>query len=183
MNLKEWLQKNMLSQREVADAMGISRSLMCDIVKGKRRPTPEMAKKIEQYTKGMVNRLEMLYPGEEFPYLAKSTRGGTILTHDARRKILSKVESIDNISEEELDMVDQINNALMGEDASQGEKRESARKLYLLYKSRYDSVTLNHMEKIARIMGTTVRSLYRWCDDLIEEGNAQKGKGADVTAE
>jgi len=85
--LKEWLIKEGSLQKDVADAIGVSRSLFSDLVKEKRRATPEMAKMIEEFTKGEVSRLEMMYPGEDIV----QNRRGTPLTFEIRRQVLAKV--------------------------------------------------------------------------------------------
>ena len=90
MKLNVWLQKHNIMQKIAADDLGISRSLFSDIAKERRRPTPEMAKLIEDYTHGEVNRLELLYPQEDFGAIAK----GTPLTHEYRKKLFDKIESL-----------------------------------------------------------------------------------------
>ena len=62
MKLKEWQEKNNITNMKLAKMLGISTSLVTYWHQGKRNITPEMAAIIEQKTHGVVNRLEVLYP-------------------------------------------------------------------------------------------------------------------------
>ena len=57
-----------MRQSDIAKAINISRQAIHNIIKGRRRPSPELAKKLEQVTG--VSRLAWLYPDEFYnPYI------------------------------------------------------------------------------------------------------------------
>jgi DNA-binding transcriptional regulator YdaS (Cro superfamily) len=62
MTLKMYLERKKLSRRVFSEKVGISQSLLCLILQGKRNVTPKIALRIEQATGGKVDRLELLYP-------------------------------------------------------------------------------------------------------------------------
>ena len=90
MQFKEWIEAHNQQQLDVAKTLGVSRALLSEIARGKRRATPGLAKKIEAYTNGEVNRFELIYPGESFTALKR----GTPLSHEVRNKILDECQSV-----------------------------------------------------------------------------------------
>ena len=65
MNLKKFLNKNNLTQREFSEILNIHYMHLNMILKKKRRPSPELALKIEKATSGEVTVMELLYPESE----------------------------------------------------------------------------------------------------------------------
>jgi plasmid maintenance system antidote protein VapI len=59
--LKEWLEKQQISIATFARKLNISRTYMSLIVNGKRRPTPELAIKIEKETFGEVTKEYLVF--------------------------------------------------------------------------------------------------------------------------
>ncbi len=51
-----------LKQKVVAENLGISTSYLSEILTGKKKPTIELAQRIEEYTNNEVRRLDVLYP-------------------------------------------------------------------------------------------------------------------------
>ncbi len=62
MKLKQYLDIKNLTQREFAERLGAHYMTVYKICAGRRRPSPEMAHRIEKETGGQVSRLESLYP-------------------------------------------------------------------------------------------------------------------------
>lgn len=62
MNLFEWKEKHNLSNIDMAEMFGMDQSYISHIKAGRRRPSPEMAKRIEEATGGKVTVLELLFP-------------------------------------------------------------------------------------------------------------------------
>ena len=60
MNLKTWIGISGLQQKKVAEHLKLSPSYLSEIVTGKKKATTDIARLIEQYTKGEVKRHEML---------------------------------------------------------------------------------------------------------------------------
>jgi transcriptional regulator with XRE-family HTH domain len=95
MTLKTWLKINDFNQKTVADELKISRSYFCQIVAGKRVPTKDIARKIEDYTNNKVSRMELLYPKEVGIELSSENDMilvGSPLSEDLRQKVLSSVK-------------------------------------------------------------------------------------------
>jgi DNA-binding transcriptional regulator YdaS (Cro superfamily) len=61
MNLKTWIGIAGLQQKRVAKDLKLSPSYLSEIITGKKKATPEIARSIEQYTKGEVKRHEMMF--------------------------------------------------------------------------------------------------------------------------
>jgi DNA-binding transcriptional regulator YdaS (Cro superfamily) len=59
--IHKYLKKNNLSQRELAEKLGVSQGLISQWLTGRARPTPEMTPLIEHVTKGQLTR-EHLFP-------------------------------------------------------------------------------------------------------------------------
>jgi DNA-binding transcriptional regulator YdaS (Cro superfamily) len=62
MILKEWQQENKINNKELSRILGIDESHVSYINNGHRRPSPELARKIEQVTMGRVTLVELLFP-------------------------------------------------------------------------------------------------------------------------
>ena len=62
MKLKKYLKRYPFKQCYFAKDVGVSPAFITYIIQGKKRPSPEVAKKIEEVTHGMVTRMELLYP-------------------------------------------------------------------------------------------------------------------------
>ena len=64
MKLKKYLSQCSIKKSHFADLIGVSPAFITYILQGKKRPSPEVAKKIEEVTHGTVSRIELLYPKE-----------------------------------------------------------------------------------------------------------------------
>ncbi len=64
-NLKTYLKKNKITQKKFSEKLNVHYMTIYQIVKGKRRPSPELAALIEQATGGEVTRMELLYPSQK----------------------------------------------------------------------------------------------------------------------
>uniref|UniRef100_A0A6M3JZ50 Putative antitoxin n=1 Tax=viral metagenome TaxID=1070528 RepID=A0A6M3JZ50_9ZZZZ len=62
MKIKAYMKKFKLRQKEMAKLLGITQGAISQKLKGIRKWTANDAKAIEKYTKGMVSRMEVLYP-------------------------------------------------------------------------------------------------------------------------
>jgi DNA-binding transcriptional regulator YdaS (Cro superfamily) len=51
-----------LPQIKIASDLGLSPSYLSEVMTGKKKVTPDIARRIEEYTNGEVTRLEVLYP-------------------------------------------------------------------------------------------------------------------------
>ncbi|MCK4828582.1 helix-turn-helix domain-containing protein [bacterium] len=60
MRLKDYLKGK--DRKEFAEQIGTTKNYVNLLVCNSRRPSPELALKIEQATNGAVNKLELLYP-------------------------------------------------------------------------------------------------------------------------
>ncbi len=87
MRLKTWLKMNNITQKKASEALGISRGYFSEIVSGKRRPNPNLARKIEAFTGGHVKTMELIYPDSP-PGPDEDIARGTPLTLDTRRDLL-----------------------------------------------------------------------------------------------
>jgi len=72
MNLKEWQHQNNITDTELARRVGVHQSTVCHYHAGRRRPSPEVALKIEEVTGGEVTMKEAFFPalseqGEQRP--------------------------------------------------------------------------------------------------------------------
>jgi len=63
MDLKEYLKGR--SREEFAKQIGTTKNYLNLLVCRSRRPSPELAFKIEQITGGVVDRMALLYPNQE----------------------------------------------------------------------------------------------------------------------
>ncbi|MEN8236160.1 MAG: helix-turn-helix domain-containing protein [Pseudomonadota bacterium] len=62
MNLREWLFRERKTVTELAKKIVVSRTHLNLVSTGKKRPSPDLAKKIEEATNGKVTRDELLFP-------------------------------------------------------------------------------------------------------------------------
>ena len=62
MKLNEYLNSEHISINSFAVELGVHYSHILRILSNARRPSPELALKIEQATGGQVSRMELLYP-------------------------------------------------------------------------------------------------------------------------
>ena len=67
MTFKDWLSLNGLKCIYVSKVLGITLSHMSQLLNGHRKPTPEMAKKIAEFTKGEITE-EQVLSGEALGY-------------------------------------------------------------------------------------------------------------------
>ena len=65
MNLRHWQEWKQLKNKDLADLFEVDQSYITYLLKGKRKPSPDLAEKIERITEGAVTRLELLYPEEK----------------------------------------------------------------------------------------------------------------------
>lgn len=65
MQLDEYLFRKKQTNKAFAELIGISRTHLQDILSKRRRPSVDLAKKIEMATEGKVTKEELLFP-EEF---------------------------------------------------------------------------------------------------------------------
>ncbi len=70
MNLKDYLKSK--DKSKFAKQIGTTKNYLNLLIYGIRRPSPELAKKIEIATQGKVSRWELLYPEE---YITEVTNG------------------------------------------------------------------------------------------------------------
>lgn len=57
--------KQKLSQAQLALLVGVSQGYIAHIENGRRRPSPDIAKRLEKETSGEVTRDQLLYPEEQ----------------------------------------------------------------------------------------------------------------------
>lgn len=62
MTLKEYLKLRQISVNEFAKDVGIDYTYVSRLKNGERRPSPDVALRIEKATQGMVTRMDLLYP-------------------------------------------------------------------------------------------------------------------------
>lgn len=62
MKLTEWQKANNLKNKDLAALFSVDESYITLLLKGQRRPSPELAAQIEKATKLAVSRMELLYP-------------------------------------------------------------------------------------------------------------------------
>ena len=67
MDLKTYLTENGIKQRHIAEKCGVADSTIGNILKGKYKPSPNLARKIERVTEGAVTLEELLFPDEAKP--------------------------------------------------------------------------------------------------------------------
>jgi DNA-binding transcriptional regulator YdaS (Cro superfamily) len=73
MDLKTWIKIAGLRQKAVAKHLGLSQSYFSELLCGKKRVPLELASRIEEYTKGEISRLQLLYPTKTSDSLNQNT--------------------------------------------------------------------------------------------------------------
>lgn len=61
-NLETWQTENKVSNKHLSQIVGVHTSLITHIKKGRRKPSPALALRIEQATGGAVTLRELLFP-------------------------------------------------------------------------------------------------------------------------
>jgi transcriptional regulator with XRE-family HTH domain len=96
MDLKVWINSKGISQKQMAEELGISKSYLSELLSGKRNFSPKIAQRIEEFSKGEVSRMELLFPPEAdiknkslFNSQYMIIERGSPLTPDMREKVLS----------------------------------------------------------------------------------------------
>jgi plasmid maintenance system antidote protein VapI len=64
MRLAEFLKLKNISQTDFAEAVGTSPQMMTEVIKGRKRFSPDMAKKIVDYSGGKISLEELLFPDD-----------------------------------------------------------------------------------------------------------------------
>ena len=62
MEILDYLKLNNLSQMDFAKKLSISKSTVSLLINGQRRPSPELALRLEKETGGALKKEELLYP-------------------------------------------------------------------------------------------------------------------------
>lgn len=62
MKLTDWLKSSGMTQCEFANLLGVHESHVSRFMRGERRPSPDLALRIEVVTSGAVSRMALLYP-------------------------------------------------------------------------------------------------------------------------
>jgi len=62
MNFNTWQKQQGLSNIELAQKLDVDPSYISYLKRGKRKPSPGMAQKIEQLSKGQVTKEELIWP-------------------------------------------------------------------------------------------------------------------------
>lgn len=62
MDLDEYLFRKRISQTQFANELGVSRTHLGEILRGRRSPSVKLSKKIEELTKGEVTKEEAMFP-------------------------------------------------------------------------------------------------------------------------
>jgi len=62
MKFKAYIEENQVNLKSLAEDLGVSHNYVTYLRDNKRRPSPQLALKIETITNGQVSRLELLYP-------------------------------------------------------------------------------------------------------------------------
>jgi len=65
MKLKKWLEKKEITNQAFAGKIGVHSSYITLLTQNQRRPSPQVAKAIEDFTKGEVTIMELLFPGKK----------------------------------------------------------------------------------------------------------------------
>ena len=64
MRLSEYLKLKDLSQTDFAESIGISPQMVTEVLKGRKRFSPDVAKKVVDCTAGKVSLEELLFPDD-----------------------------------------------------------------------------------------------------------------------
>jgi len=62
MLLREYIERYRITTSTLGRDLGVSRQCVSGIVSGKKKPSLALAKRIEQHTRGIVSRIDLLYP-------------------------------------------------------------------------------------------------------------------------
>jgi len=62
MNLKKYMKSFKIRQKKLAEVLTLTQGAISHKILGKRQWTPKEALAIEKYTKGLVSRMDILYP-------------------------------------------------------------------------------------------------------------------------
>ena len=62
MKLIKYMKKFKIRQKKLAEALKLTQGAVSHKMIGKRQWTPKQALEIEKYTKGLVSRMDVLYP-------------------------------------------------------------------------------------------------------------------------
>ena len=65
MNLQKYIEAKKIKQIDFAELIGISAAFVNQMCKGTRRPSANIALKIQEATNGKVSVMELLYPDRE----------------------------------------------------------------------------------------------------------------------
>jgi plasmid maintenance system antidote protein VapI len=65
MELKVYLKSSKISQRKFSDSLGIHYMHLSKIIRRERRPSANLALRIQEATGGKVPVMELLYPGKQ----------------------------------------------------------------------------------------------------------------------
>ena len=65
MDLQNYIEKKEVTQTHMANLVGIKKAHMSLLVRGQRRPSPDLALRIQKATDGAVTVLELLYPKKD----------------------------------------------------------------------------------------------------------------------
>ncbi|HEY9160635.1 MAG TPA: helix-turn-helix transcriptional regulator [Desulfomonilia bacterium] len=96
MDFRAWIKSSGITQKKLAQDLGMSQSYLSEILSGKRKINTRLAQRIEDISGGEVNRMELLYP-EDGTILKQETHTemhmlierGSPLTPEMREKVLS----------------------------------------------------------------------------------------------
>jgi DNA-binding transcriptional regulator YdaS (Cro superfamily) len=98
MTLQSWIRIMGIRQKEMAESLNLSPSYLSEIITGKKKVTPDIARRIEEYSHGEVSRLEVLYPNDGTQLTGLIARSsdlfavrGSPLTTELRLKVLESV--------------------------------------------------------------------------------------------
>lgn len=75
MKLSEYLKSKNMTGQQFADVVGCGQPMISLMTNGERRPSPELALRIEQVTNGAVTLRELLFPQGE-PQESNESRDG-----------------------------------------------------------------------------------------------------------
>jgi len=67
MNLSEWQKNTGVSNGDLSKILGVHFSYITHLNANRRRPSPELALKIQQATGGQVTVMELLFPNQTNP--------------------------------------------------------------------------------------------------------------------
>jgi transcriptional regulator with XRE-family HTH domain len=96
MDLKTWLNIEGITQKKLAEELGLSPSYFSELLSGKRKFNPKLAYRVEKLTRGEVSRMVLLYPersqseGIDIEYRPPDfLERGSPLTPEMRARVLN----------------------------------------------------------------------------------------------